>query len=179
MNTVSRKQSCRRPDFNQYYWAFCITLIFLFTAAISYAAVIEHRLEIRFFFDTGAIQDKLVTEYRLYKEGDLVCETQQVEPQIQTVACTILSENGTYPFTLSALFSDHSESSQSGAFMFTLALKGDLNNDNTVDLKDVIVGLQALTNLSPNSSQPVKEGDVNRDGKIGLAEVLYCLKNAL
>lgn len=182
---TSGQLSNTRSCFNRRFRAFCIIPIFLFIAAVGNAAVHELGLSIRFNY-TANIPNKRVIGYRLYKEGYQACETVQTDSQTnpKTVTCTIQSESGTYPFTLSVLFKDLesfqvSEGPQSGPFMFTLALKGDLNSDDTVDLKDVIVGLQALTNCNPDSSQPAKAGDVDQDGKIGLAEVLYCLNNIL
>ncbi|MCK5515391.1 MAG: PKD domain-containing protein, partial [Desulfobulbaceae bacterium] len=81
-----------------------------------------HELQINFSFDTEAIPDRQVAGYRLYMEGDPVCETAQVEPQTQNIACTIVCEDGTYAFTLSALFDDSSESPQSAPFIFALVL---------------------------------------------------------
>lgn len=182
---TSGKLSNTRSCYSRRFWAFCIIPICLFVAAGGKAAVHEHGLSIRFNY-TANIPDKRVIGYRLYKEGYQACETVQTDSETnpKTVTCTIQSESGTYPFTLSVLFKSLvnfqvSESPQSGPFMFTLALKGDLNCDDTVDLKDVIIGLQALTNLNPNSSLPDKTGDVNKDGKIGLAEVIYCLNNTI
>ncbi|MCK5515645.1 MAG: hypothetical protein KAI39_02130, partial [Desulfobulbaceae bacterium] len=113
----------------------------------------EYQLQIDFFFDTQSILDTLnkqVTGYRLYMEGEQVCETAQVEPQLQSLGCTIVGEGGSYSFTLAALYDDNSVSPQSGPFLFTLAIKGDLNGDGMVDLKDVIIGLQVLVNFTPN-----------------------------
>ena len=78
----------------------------------------------------------------------------EVEPQLQSLRCTILSEADTHTFTLAALYDDNSESPQSGPFLFTPVLKRDVNGDGMIDLKDVIIGLQVLMNLIPN--EPVK-----------------------
>ena len=51
---------------------------------------------------------------------------------------------------------------------------GDVNNDGTVDLKDVIAALQVVTGLSP--AEIIKEADADGDGKIGLSEALHILR---
>ncbi len=174
MIEITSEQPRNRSRYKRYCWILCATLVYLFTTTTGYTAVSEHTLQINFFFDTEAVPDKQVTGYRLYMEGDPVCETTQVEPQIQSINCSVISEDGTHTFTLSALYDDNSVSPQSNPFLFTLVLKGDINGDGLIDLKDVIIGLQVLMNLTP--SELVKAGDVNNDGKIGLEEVLYCLK---
>jgi hypothetical protein len=60
-------------------------------------------------------------------------------------------------------------------FAFPSCLIGacaDLNNDNITDLKDVIIGLQILTNTQTiNVLAPIL--DIDKDNKIGLPEVVY------
>jgi len=122
MIKTTNKHPHPRTCSKRYYWLFITTLICLFITSIGNTAVIEHQLQINFSYDTQAVPDKQVTGYRLYMEGDLVCETAQVTPQIQSIACTVVSESGTYAFTLSAIFDDNSESPQSAPFLFKLAL---------------------------------------------------------
>jgi hypothetical protein len=52
--------------------------------------------------------------------------------------------------------------------------KGDINGDDVVDMADAVAGLQVLVGLSPDSIE--LEADVDDDGKIGLAEVLFVLQ---
>ena len=53
--------------------------------------------------------------------------------------------------------------------------EGDINGDQTVDLADGILAMQAATNGLV--SEIIRKGaDVNGDGKIGLAEVIYILQ---
>lgn len=179
MTKITNIQLHFRIHYNRYCRVFCITLLCLFKATIGYTAVNEYLLQIDFFFDTQAIQETLnkqVTGYRLYMEGEPACDTAQVEPQLQSLRCTIFSEGVTHTFTLAALYDDNSVSPQSSPFLFSPVLKGDINGDGMIDLKDVIIGLQVLINFTPN--EPIKMGDVNNDGRIGLAEVLYCLGKA-
>ena len=122
MIKTTNKHPHPRTCSKRYYWLFITTLICLFITSIGNTAVIEHQLQINFSYDTQAVPDKQVTGYRLYMEGDLVCETAQVTPQIQSIACTVVSESGTYAFTLSAIFDDNSEGPQSAPFLFNLAL---------------------------------------------------------
>ena len=53
--------------------------------------------------------------------------------------------------------------------------KGDLNNDGNVDLLDLIVALQVLTQASPASDVFV-QADADGDGKVGLGEAAFILE---
>jgi hypothetical protein len=60
-------------------------------------------------------------------------------------------------------------------------LKGDLNNDDKVDLGDMALVLKALTGLDTTGIRPyypTSGADVNNDGKVGFPEALYILQNA-
>lgn len=60
------------------------------------------------------------------------------------------------------------------SFTFSiLPVRGDINKDGTVNLTDVIVGLQVVAGKTP--AVVGAGGDVNADGKIGLEEVIYDL----
>ena len=58
--------------------------------------------------------------------------------------------------------------------------KGDINNDNKVDLTDLIIALRALTGLETTGlirdNYAASGADVNGDGKIGLQDVVYILQ---
>lgn len=54
-------------------------------------------------------------------------------------------------------------------------VKGDINEDHIVDLKDAILVLQVLVNLDPDGIYV--DADVNDDGQIGLEEVIYILQD--
>lgn len=57
--------------------------------------------------------------------------------------------------------------------------KGDLNGDGYVDLTDVILALRVLSGMSvPGvlAGYPSSGADVNRDGKLGIEEVIYILQ---
>lgn len=53
--------------------------------------------------------------------------------------------------------------------------KGDIDDSKTVDLRDVIIAFQVCTEIPP-SSDVHTDADVNEDGKIGLAEALYAIR---
>lgn len=55
-----------------------------------------------------------------------------------------------------------------------LAPDGDINGSYKIDLIDVIVGLRALTGLQQGGLSV--GSDINSDGKIGLAEIIYSLQ---
>ena len=54
------------------------------------------------------------------------------------------------------------------------ATSGDLDNSKTIDLTDAVLALQIIAGLNPEGVN--LNADVNGDGKIGLAEVLYILQ---
>jgi len=53
-------------------------------------------------------------------------------------------------------------------------VKGDVNQDNSIDIGDVIISLQAIVGL-PISGDIDLSADVNGDGDIGLEEAIYAL----
>jgi hypothetical protein len=60
-------------------------------------------------------------------------------------------------------------------------LKGDLNNDDKVDLSDMALFLKTMTGLDTTGVRPyypTSGADVNDDGKIGFPEALYILQDA-
>ncbi len=64
--------------------------------------------------------------------------------------------------------------------MADLQLKGDLNHDYAVNLMDAILAFRALTGMEATGIRPdyaTSGVDVNSDGKIDLAEVVFILQN--
>lgn len=57
-------------------------------------------------------------------------------------------------------------------------LKGDLNSDGSVDLRDAVLALRVLAGIITDEDASAN-ADVNGDGKIGIGEVLYILRNVL
>jgi Fe-S cluster biogenesis protein NfuA len=58
------------------------------------------------------------------------------------------------------------------------SVKGDVNSDGAVNLTDAILAFQTIAAMTP--AQAVNKGaDVDGDGKIGLAEVIYILQKAV
>ncbi len=55
-----------------------------------------------------------------------------------------------------------------------VVLPGDINDDSSIDLRDAVLGLQATTGISTSAVIYIA-ADVNGDGKIGIAEVIYVL----
>jgi hypothetical protein len=66
----------------------------------------------------------------------------------------------------------------SDAAVKRIAVKGDINGDCSVDISDVILGLQILTgadSIPIRSDYTYSEADLNGDGKVGSAEIVYLL----
>ena len=57
-----------------------------------------------------------------------------------------------------------------------LVAPGDINNDKVVNLADAILGLQIVSGRSTSAKTIARGADVNGDGKIGMAEVIYILQ---
>jgi hypothetical protein len=60
--------------------------------------------------------------------------------------------------------------------MNLIVLKGDVNHDHRVNLIDAILASRVLSCLDTSGETISLLGDVNGDGKIGMAEVLYILQ---
>jgi len=62
-------------------------------------------------------------------------------------------------------------------------LQGDINNDGSVDLADLLIALKAITGLDTSGmirADCATAGvDVNGDDRVGLAEVLYIMRTTL
>ena len=83
----------------------------------SMAAAAEHSIHIEWGYTPPS--EPAVTGYRLYKEGVPACETQN--PFATSMDCSVSLTQDTTNFTLTALFSDGSESPHSASFPFTVA----------------------------------------------------------
>lgn len=57
--------------------------------------------------------------------------------------------------------------------MTIATVPGDLNGDDLIDLSDLVLALQIQTGF--HIDLPAAHGDVNNDGVIGMAEILYIL----
>lgn len=79
----------------------------------------ERTLEIDFSFDAPVDPTKQLAGYRLYKEGVQVCTTNQ--PSLTKMGCTLLTEDGSFDFTLKAYYSDNTESLPSPSYPFVVS----------------------------------------------------------
>jgi tetrahydromethanopterin S-methyltransferase subunit G len=133
----------------------------LLAAAICNAAVEAHEIHIDFTFDSASIPYKIVSGYRVYMNGSVLCESQDSESQ--SVSCPVAAEPATYSFTLSTLFDDGSESPQSTPFPFTITAS-DSDSDGIVDSwEQTYFGNLTTANATT---------DYDRDGYTDLVEYL-------
>lgn len=97
---------------------FLLSLILtLCISTISFGAE-YHTMEIDFSFTAPENTARQLLGYRLFKEEEQVCETK--DPSAAKIACTFLTEDGTFDFTLAAYYSDGTESPPSPPFPFTI-----------------------------------------------------------
>ena len=78
----------------------------------------QHEVQVDFSFDVDAVPGKVIAGYRLYIQGQELCNTGPVDPQ--NITCMVTAEDGTYDFTLAARYDDNSLSPQSAAVPFTI-----------------------------------------------------------
>ncbi len=90
-----------------------------------------------------------------------------------------------FKFTLGVMPADlaqslHLATSVSDKFVkqwgVTVSGGGDINADGIIDLVDIILSLQILTDTTPQSNITLT-GDVDNDQSIGMAEAIYCLRS--
>lgn len=142
---------------------FFAALFYLLLPAITNAAMEAHEMQIDFFFDSQSVPGKEIAGYRLYKEGNLECETGPIEPQ--SIACTVASPAGTFAFTLSVFFDDGYESPQSAPFDFYI-------HDDTSPIKV----LQVLVDRFPPDINGL--GSIAGNAAVNLADVIHLLRHA-
>ena len=78
----------------------------------------QHDIHVSFAFDTGNGQGRRVSGFRLYREGRLICETD--DPRSNSIDCTIAGPGGSFLFTLTVYYDDGSESTHSEPFPYTI-----------------------------------------------------------
>lgn len=92
---------------------------------------------------------------------------------------TTLEYNTTYTAAITTGVKDLAgnvlEAGYTWSFTTKEILAGDINDDGDVNLTDAILALQILSGAEPASSV-YAEADVDRDDKIGMAEVIYILQ---
>jgi len=97
---------------NNFLFILLLTLCF---PAISFGAE-YHTMEIDFSFTADPARN--LQGYRLFEEGKQVCET--TDPSVSKISCAVLTEAGTFNFTLAAYYYDGTQSPPSPPFPVTI-----------------------------------------------------------
>jgi len=117
-----------------------------------------HTLDIEFAFATSDDPGKRLLGYRLYQEGVRVCE--KYAPTKSSITCTFPSKYGTFDFTLTAYYSDKTESPHSPSFPFTIDSVS-ITPPGTELLQAVISATPTSGTLSVNYSGTASTGDIS------------------
>lgn len=88
----------------------------------TFAAVSSYDIRIEWRYDFQPVSGKVLSGYKLYKEGIEVCSTTTATDT--AMDCILESEPGTYSFTLTAVTLDGTESPASDPYTFILAAQG-------------------------------------------------------
>ena len=92
--------------------------ISIFTSGCATKEIRIHDINVSFNFDSERGLNKRVAGFRLYKQGKLVCETDN--PKGERIECNIASPSGHFLFTMTAYFENGSESRHSSPFFYTI-----------------------------------------------------------
>lgn len=96
-----------------------LTTLLIFLSAGNLSAATAHSIHIEWNYDQySAPIDSELSAYRLYKNGIKVCQFDY--PYDYAGNCKIISEDGLFKFTLTAVFEDGTESPHSAPFPFFL-----------------------------------------------------------
>jgi PKD repeat protein len=95
-----------------------LLFVLLCPPALSFAAELR-TLEVEFAFTAPDDPNLQLTGYRLYKETSQVCVT--TDPGATALTCELLTEDGTFNFTLAAYYANGTESPHSPSFPFTIS----------------------------------------------------------
>jgi PKD repeat protein len=100
-----------------------LLLLFVLLTIPGISAAAELRtLEIEFSFTSPDDPDKQIASYRLYKENVQVCD-ETADSNTTAITCDILTEDGTFNFTLTGYYSNGTESPHSPSFPFNIDSK--------------------------------------------------------
>ncbi|HDH97834.1 MAG TPA: hypothetical protein ENF70_01700 [Deltaproteobacteria bacterium] len=105
----------------------------------------------------------------------IVIDTSANEP----VMSVVVNSTDISPAASNASITDTSVAPLQVCGQILTSLKGDLNNDQAVDLGDIILALQVSAGMNPSrirSDYASSGADVNGDNAVGLAEALYMLQ---
>lgn len=153
----------------RYSWlertVFFLFLIVICSLTASYETVHakEHSIHIQFQYNINAIPEKQVQGYNLYKAGEAICNTSLSRSETQDFECSFESPGGSFPFTLTALFSDGTESPHSAPFSLLL-----------VDESTAVLGLQVLSGQMPEGTDGL--GSQAGTDQIDMADVINMLQ---
>ena len=104
---------------SHFYKVFSIFLIIsIFISGCATKEIKRHDINVSFNFDSERALNKRAAGFRLYKQGKLVCETD--DPQGESIECIIAGPSGSFLFTMTAYFEDGSESKHSQPFSYTI-----------------------------------------------------------
>ena len=95
-----------------------IRLLFALLCSLPFSALAATTQSIHVEWGYTPPSEPAVTGYKLYQEGVFVCETDA--PTATAMDCTVTLTTATTNFTLTATFSDGTESPHSAPFAFTL-----------------------------------------------------------
>ncbi len=78
-----------------------------------------HKVHLDWDYDDQAVEGESLVGFRLYKEGVLIAQIN--DPSARSADCRLQSEEGTFTFTLTALYSRGTETPHSSPYTFTLS----------------------------------------------------------
>lgn len=149
--------------FNRTVFFLVLIVLCSLTAPDATAQARERSIHIQFHYNINAIPEKQVEGYNLYKAGELICNTSITRAETQDFECSFESSGGSFPFTLTALFNDGTESPHSAAFSLFL-----------LDESTAVLGLQVLSGQTPEGTTGI--GSQAGTDQIDMADVINMLQ---
>ena len=152
--------------FRSINWSSCFIGLFTIFCSLIFATSAlsrEYTIEIQFSFDTQAVPGNPVSEFYIYKSGERICESDAAASIDQTIVCSFESPAGLFPFTMTAVYDDGTQSPHSAPFSFSL-----------VDESMVIRGLETLS----GQASPEIEGIGEQSGtdQVEMGDVIEMLR---
>lgn len=144
---------------------FMIVLAGTLSASYGTLQAKEYSLHIQFHYNINAVPGKQVVGYNLYRDGEIICNTGLSRSEIQDFECSFQSPGGYFPFTLTALFSDRTESPHSAPFSLML-----------IDESMAVLGLKVLSGQNPEGADGI--GSQSGSSQIDMADIIKILRES-